>query len=111
MKKWAWFAGCLGVADSCSSTCAASFDTCIGTATEEANYDKFATCEEKLKAGQLSGCTVGCAPTLAMLQRSEEPVVTLSEGKFGNEAGLPAATGSAPRPDCKKDFGPFSTET
>uniref|UniRef100_A0A7S4SMA8 Feruloyl esterase n=2 Tax=Alexandrium monilatum TaxID=311494 RepID=A0A7S4SMA8_9DINO len=108
-NKWAWVAGCLGIAPQCSSSCATSFHACVDGASDGKSYDKFATCEKQLKAGLLSGCTVGCAPTLSMLQRSESPVVTLSEGNFGLETGLPAAGGSAPKPNCKKPFGPFST--
>lgn len=108
-NKWAWFAGCLGLTEACSSDCAASFTACVGSATDEKHYDKFATCEAKLKDGELNHCTVGCSPTLDMLQMSETPVVTLSEGKFGTQTNLGKATGSAPKPDCKVDFGPFST--
>mmetsp|Transcript_104999 Transcript_104999/g.327476 ORF Transcript_104999/g.327476 Transcript_104999/m.327476 type:complete len:612 (-) Transcript_104999:225-2060(-) len=108
-NKWAWFAGCLGIVPACSATCEASFDACVDGAADDKAYDKFATCEGQLKAGALGGCTVGCAPTLGMLRRSEEPVVTLSKGNFGTDQTLPAATGSAPQPNCKAGFGPFST--
>jgi len=106
-NKWAWFAGCLGITPSCSSSCAASFDACVDGATENKAYEKFESCEEQLKGGTLSGCIQGCAPTLSMLQRSESPVVTLSQGKFGTETNLQKADGSAPQPNCKKPFGPF----
>jgi hypothetical protein len=108
-NKWAWFAGCLGIVPSCTSSCAASFDSCMDSAAEDKNYDKFETCEQKLKDGLLSGCVVGCAPTLGMLRRSEDPVATLSQGKFGTETGLAQASGSAPVPTCKADIGPFGT--
>ena len=64
-----------------------------------------AGCEERLRAGSLEECSPGCAPSLAMLQLSETPVVTLSEGRFGTDEGLPKHAGSAPRPAC--GFGPF----
>ena len=67
-NAWAWVAGCLGLSTSCSTTCEASFKTCAGSTVSP---DKFAECEEKLMAGSLSGCTVGCSPTLGMLQTSE----------------------------------------
>jgi hypothetical protein len=109
-NAWAWKAGCLGLASPCSSSCAASFDTCVNGETGE-NHAKFKTCEDKLKNGALSGCTVGCAPTLGMLLTSESPVVTLSQGKFGLQTGLTqwdAKGASAPKPSCKAPFGPFS---
>lgn len=108
-NKWAWFAGCTGIVPSCSTTCEASFSACVDTSTEAKSYEKFAACESTIELGSLTGCTVGCAPTLGMLRRSEEPVVTLSEGKFGTMDPIAAAVGSAPPPDCKKDFGPFTT--
>lgn len=100
-NKWAWFAGCTGIVPECSSACATSFEACISAATDSKTYEKFATCEEELKAGKLSGCTVGCAPTLSMLMTSETPTVTLSQGNFGRETGLAVATGEAPKPACK----------
>lgn len=109
-NKWAWFAGCTGIVPSCSNSCAASFGSCMDSQSDSAkSYDNFATCEANLKAGSLSGCSVGCAPNLEMLQRSEQPVTTLSQGKFGTETGLTQASGTAPRPNCKVDFGPFSS--
>eukprot|EP00927_Polykrikos_kofoidii_P028323 TRINITY_DN24761_c0_g1_i2.p1 TRINITY_DN24761_c0_g1~~TRINITY_DN24761_c0_g1_i2.p1 ORF type:complete len:602 (-),score=77.01 TRINITY_DN24761_c0_g1_i2:34-1839(-) len=107
-NEWAWKVGCLGIVPSCSSTCTTSFGTCMDGASDATDVEKFATCEGKIKNGELSGCTVGCAPTLAMLQRSEKPVVTLSKGKFGTETGLAQATGSAPKPACGKSFGSFA---
>merc|ERR550525_1607728 len=108
-NKWAWFAGCTGIVSTCSSSCATSFEACVDSATDEKSYDKFATCEGKLKAGEFGGCTVGCGPTLSMLMKSEQPVVTLSEGNFGMETGLEVATGEAPKPACKK--GPSAIGT
>jgi hypothetical protein len=108
-NKWAWFAGCLGIVPSCSSSCATSFASCIGNTAGDKTYDKFETCEGKLKEGSLSGCTAGCAPTLGMLQTSEEPVVSLSQGIFGTKADFTKTNGSAPKPNCKVDFGPFTT--
>jgi len=79
---------------------------CIDSQGGGAGDEKFAACETEMKNGQLSGCKVGCAPTLSMLQRSESPVVTLSEGKFGTETDLARATGTAPKPACT--FGAVS---
>lgn len=106
-NKWAWFAGCAGMAPTCSSACATAFEACIASATDAKTYERFAACEDRLKAGELSGCTVGCAPTLSMLMTSERPTVTLSQGKFGLETGQAAATGDAPKPACKSGPSPI----
>ena len=101
---WAWAAGCLGITEACGTGCEASFETCV-------TKDGFTwvACEGKLKGGQLQSCTVGCAPTLAMLELSEKPVTTLSEGKFGTRTGIaghtPANGASAPKPKCTGAFG------
>ncbi len=105
-NAWAWVSGCLGLAEACSSACEASFATCAGSTVSPT---RFAECETDLKAGTLSGCTVGCAPTLAMLQKSETPVVTLSEGKFGRSSGVATASTTAPDPACTNDVGSFAT--
>jgi hypothetical protein len=41
---------------------------------------------------------------------SEEPVVSLSEGKFGTQTGLPSTGNNAIRPICEKEFGAFEDE-
>lgn len=110
-NKWAWLTGCLGLTTACSSTCATSFTSCVNIATDSTSHEKFETCETKIKNAQLSGCTSGCAPTLEMLKLSETPVVTLSNGKFGTSTGLAQASGSAPKPNCKKTFGKFTDRT
>ena len=109
-NKWAWLTGCLGLVTACSSTCEASFASCVTSATDSTGYEKFQSCETQIKNAQLSGCTSGCAPTLEMLKLSETPVVSLSEGTFGTTTGLSQAA-SAPRPDCKKAFGKFTDRT
>ena len=78
---------------------------CTGTTVSPT---KFKECEDQLKAGSLSGCSVGCSPTLGMLRTSEASVVSLSEGRFGTATGLTVAT-TAARPDCAADFGSFAT--
>ena len=103
-NSWAWASGCLGLTAACSATCEASFKVCAGNTVSP---DTFTKCETKLKAGSLSGCTLGCSPTLGMLQTSESPVVSLSEGKFGVTAGLTVSM-TATQPQCKNAFGSFS---
>merc|ERR1711907_671832 len=56
------------------------------------------------------GCDTGCAPTLEMMKFSEDPVVSLSEGKFGTQTGLPSTGNNAIRPVCEKEFGAFEDE-
>jgi len=104
-NKWAWFAGCLGVADSCSPDCTAEFQSCMSLSNLEKANESFAACEAKLKSGDLDGCVVGCAPTLEMLLTSEAATVSLSYGNFGTDTGLPIPEGVVPVPDCTKDLG------
>ena len=104
-NSWAWASGCLGLTTPCSATCETSFKACAGSTVSP---DTFATCEAQLKAGSLDGCTLGCSPTLGMLQTSESPVVSLSEGKFGATTGLQVSA-TATRPQCTNAFGPFAT--
>lgn len=99
--EWAWKVGCLGITDSCSAACEDSFKSC-------SNSQSFSACESDLQAGRLSSCKVGCAPTLDMLSLSEQPEVSLSEGKFGTQTGLPVASNPPPEPKCKSKFGTFA---
>ena len=93
--------GCLGIVDSCNGACESSFLNCATTTSP----DEFERCEDLLKNGNLSGCQIGCAPTLEMMKKSENPnVINLSQGKFGTQEGI--ATQTAQKPDC--EFGPFN---
>lgn len=111
--EWAWVSGCLGLSTACSSTCETEFvNTCMSNTV---SITQFTICEARLHGGAgITGCTPGCSPTLAMLQMSEQPVVSLSEGKFGTATGLTVTT-SATRPACLDsagntvDFGSIST--
>ena len=108
-NEWAWIAGCLGIADTCTTACTTLFTQCVSSRASDstAGPDNFKACETQLKAGQLVDCTVGCAPSLAMLRLSENATVTLSEGKFGTSepAGVGKHIGSAPMPGCNVPFG------
>eukprot|EP00947_MAST-08B_sp_MAST-8B-sp1_P001124 g1124.t1 len=113
-NEWAWKASCLGLSAHCSSQCETSFATCIDSAaTGSTGMDKFEVCETELKAGSLTGCTIGCAPTLTMLQTSEQPVVSLSAGAWGVGAnsitGLTTASNPPPAPACTNDIGAFAS--
>lgn len=62
-----------------------------------------------MKIGNLENCGAPCAPTLEMLKMSEEPIVTLSQGKFGTQEGLDSPDGNpAPKPVCSIPFGEFN---
>lgn len=98
-NEWAWKAGCLGLSTTCTSACETSFNTCITDSTATKDPEKFEKCEVKLHKGELNDCKAGCSPSLAMLQKSESPVVSLSKGKFGTASGL-ATVSSAPAPKC-----------
>jgi len=100
-NKVAWIVGCLGIADSCTAACSSSFVACVGSGGVEG----FERCQDKIKTGELSDCAKGCAPTLTMLRTSEDPVVSLSEGRFGGETNLAKAGSQASRPNC--NFGRF----
>lgn len=104
---WAWKVGCLGIVDSCSDACAASFKTCVGSQSGTGG-EKYAACEGQLEAGSLSGCSSGCAPTIPMLEASETPVLSLSTGAFGTKTGLTVAAVPAPKPTCKAAWGSFA---
>ena len=101
-NTYSWIVGCLGIVDSCSESCEASFLSCMQTTS----VAEFARCEIELKNGDLADCEIGCAPTLEMLKTSQTPVVNLSNGKFGSQEGLDV-TESPQRPNCSNDFGPF----
>jgi len=101
-NKFSWMVGCLGIVDSCSDQCEASFLECI----ETNSVDEFARCEVELGNGNLSQCTPGCAPTLEMLKTSESPVINLSEGNFGTQTGLGVTT-VPQQPSCNNAFGSF----
>ena len=106
-NAWAWVAGCLGLSEACSITCEQSFSACTGS---DVSPSSFATCETNLKSGTLNGCDVGCSPTLGMLQRSEAPVISLSEGNFGRKKSVTSPTGGTPiKPNCDNKFGSFNT--
>ena len=90
-NPYAWKAGCLGLSEACTVTCEASFDNCVQTST-------FAVCDQDIST--LAGCTSSCSPTLAMLKLSEQPVVTLSEGKFGTRTDETTHAGTVPKPAC-----------
>lgn len=104
-NQYAWMTGCLGIVDSCSAECEVSFGQCVDDYVGSSS-DAFAACEANISV--LGGCVAGCAPTLAMLSKSEEPVATLSEGKFGTASDLPAHSGTAPQPACQSAFGDFT---
>merc|ERR550539_942080 len=94
--------GCLGIVDSCSDECQDLFLNCV-------NGDSFDACKDELENGSWEAtCSQGCALTLEMLQESETPVVTLSEGIFGTRTDYTAAgSDPAPEPNCSNDFGTF----
>lgn len=101
-----WIVGCLGIVESCTPQCEASFADCVGG---KSSSNKFRSCREKLN--QLKGCSVGktlCAPTLGMLRKSEVPgVVNLSQRMFGTTAGVDGTGGNqAQKPNCK--YGKFT---
>ena len=101
-NKHSWVVGCLGIVDSCSELCETSFLNCATSISEA----EFARCETELKNGNLANCDIGCAPTLKMLQKSETPLINLSEGSFGTQNGLEVAT-TPQMPVCENNFGSF----
>jgi len=100
-NKYDWMVGCLGIVDSCTTDCEDRFLDC-------AKSGSFNECAEDMENGDWNDCTPGCAYTLQMLTKSETPVATLSQGKFGTQTNLPSADGDpAPEPICENAFGTF----
>ena len=91
--QYAWKAGCLGLSEACTLTCASSFENCVADAARS-----FDDCETNI--ADLDGCTSSCSLTLAMLSLSEKPTVALSEGKFGTRTDEAKHVGDAPLPAC-----------
>jgi len=103
-----WMVGCLGIVDSCSSACEDNFTKCVTDSNKSTGLEKFKNCLSNI--GDLEGCEEKpCALTLEMLRLSEDPVVSLSQGKFGTSSSLPVD--KITRPDCEKDFGSFADFT
>uniref|UniRef100_A0A7S3QEQ0 Uncharacterized protein n=1 Tax=Chaetoceros debilis TaxID=122233 RepID=A0A7S3QEQ0_9STRA len=102
-----WLVGCLGIVDSCNTTCETSFLACMGG---NVGSEKFRSCRERM--GTLNGCSMGnsiCAPTLNMMRQSEVPeVVNLSQGRFGTSTGVMGTAMGPKKPNCK--FGSFDQE-
>lgn len=125
-NEWAWKAGCLGLTDPCSSACEAAFVACTNSISSNPNSNMnllgpqiYAQCESLLANGILTECTPGCSPTIGMLLTSEDAVISLSNGNFGNNSNPIAAdtnlyVGNAEPPVCdpvKTDgYGSYLTE-
>ena len=96
--------GCLGIVDSCPSACENSFKKCVKDSNQSTGLKKFKKCLSDIS--ELEGCEEKpCAPTLEMLRLSEDPVVSLSQGKFGTSSSLPVD--KITRPLCEEEFGTF----
>lgn len=108
-NDWAWVAGCLGITNACSITCENNFIDCVGS---QSDISKFEECYSSTAFTALEGCESGCSLTLQMLEKSETPTVTLSEGRFGSLLDVRTPHGSklAPAPSCNNKFGAFGTQ-
>merc|ERR1712156_172942 len=78
-----WQVGCLGITQPCSNQCEQSFLDCMTKAGSggRKRLQKWATC---INFEGLEGCEYDCAPTYAMLAKSQEPIVA-KFSKFGSE--------------------------
>ena len=88
-NKAHWYVGCLGIKDSCSSECEASFVSCMNTKNQSTALNKARSFEKCMEdSGDLAGCTGDCAPTYDMLIHSEMPTEhSFSKGIFGASTG------------------------
>ena len=88
-NKAHWYVGCLGIKDSCSSECEASFASCMNTKDQSTALNKARSFEECMEDSEdLAGCTGDCAPTYDMLIHSEMPTEhSFSKGIFGASTG------------------------
>jgi poly(3-hydroxybutyrate) depolymerase/sugar lactone lactonase YvrE len=87
-----WVVGCLGVNPVCSPTCETGLIQCVDVASVY-SWLAYATCIASLEP---TPCAAGCAATKAMLDKSQTPTTTLSEGVFGETTAVygAQATGS-----------------
>jgi len=75
-NKEEWYAGCLGLTDSCNDDCIDNFKSCMNLSSEK-GPDAYKTC---IGAAECESCS----PTKEMLYLSEEPVeAKLSQDTFG----------------------------
>merc|ERR1711992_431807 len=92
-----WQVGCLGITSSCSQDCETAFIACVesgDTSTAMKRTETFDNCMDADSFSGLSGCTVDCAPTFAMLATSENPTTAVFN-RFGagtDEASTKPAT-------------------
>ena len=87
-----WQVGCLGITEPCGSQCETSFSQCVNSldvSTAANRVQSFEDCIGKEVFEELAGCTEKCAPTIAMLKQSEEPVKEIF-----NEFGAGTSTSS-----------------
>ena len=90
-NKFDWMVGCLGVQAACSEACADAVVACHATTSSQtSDHEAFSDCNDATFLQQQSDCAPGCAPTLRMLELSEDPLITVStHGRFGaGDAGL-----------------------
>ena len=77
-NEWAWQVGCMGVTDTCSQECEASFLNCMDTLggnTPRERERHYQQCFSWGAYRNLAGCEMGCSATIGMLRVVEEPCV------------------------------------
>eukprot|EP00927_Polykrikos_kofoidii_P040039 TRINITY_DN342_c0_g1_i3.p1 TRINITY_DN342_c0_g1~~TRINITY_DN342_c0_g1_i3.p1 ORF type:complete len:597 (+),score=70.92 TRINITY_DN342_c0_g1_i3:79-1869(+) len=79
-NKMDWSVGCLGITEPCSARCEAELTSCVTTVGGTA----YANCLSELTGK--GSCEKGCAPTKAMLDKSDSSFTWLSNDAFGPPA-------------------------
>lgn len=92
-----WLAGCLGLSNRCTDTCAYGLTRCVA-ASRQSNSKAYFTCltQDLVHAGI---CQKGCSPTKEMLFLSEKPSMRLSKTFFGEPPGGHFGVTDAPQPE------------
>jgi hypothetical protein len=75
LEEWPWIVSCLGVTDTCSDACETQFDACLGATGGDVDVGDFRRCYGGGTYGAVPSCDAGCAPTIGMMRRIEEPCV------------------------------------
>jgi hypothetical protein len=92
-NKMDWFVGCLGINEPCSTQCDSELTECV----DNVDGEEYASCLSTLT--EQGVCQEGCAPTKAMLDKSDASITWLSQNRFGKPAEQAIAT--APNSKCE----------
>lgn len=82
MNQFDWLVGCLGVSKPCTRDCGHALKSCVQEMKipHEEAYRRCMTHDLVVKGY----CEPGCAPDIEMLKLSESPLISLSQGRWGD---------------------------